>query len=171
MDIQQVQRQLDGLLGLDDPCLGCKCLTGNKKPYGLVLQLALDIGRQYELLEQLGYGLLDIPRGCIGETALGRFRLNLAQLEKQHLLLPVVDGNLSITKHFAHTEQMAPELGMTFRLPASCLPTVALYSLKTLCVWQLGIEHNMARIYGTKLFYLLERCGRIQARRRVFLYI
>ena len=171
MDIQEIQKQLDSLLGLEDPCLACKCLTGNEKTYGIVLQLALDVGRQYELLEQLGYGLLDIPRGCIKASALGRFRLDLTQLQKKNLLLPVVDGNLSITRQFAHTEQMAPELGMTFRLPASCLPTVALYSLKTLCVWQLGIEHNMAPIYGTKLFYLLERCGRIQAQRRVFLYI
>ena len=171
MDIEQAQTRLDDVLGTEEPCLSCKCLTGSTKPYGTVLRLALDIGIQYELLAELGYGLLDIPRACIGNTSSGRFRLNLERLQKQNLLVPLVDGNLSITRQFTHTEQMAPELGMTFRLPASCLPTVALYSLKTLCVWQLGIEHNMAPIYGSKLFYLLERCGRIQARNRVFLYV
>ena len=171
MDIQALQKQLDDLLGADDPCPNCKCLTGNNKPYSEVLGLALDVGLQYELLEHLGYGILDVPRACIGETAAGRFRLNLAQLDKLNLLVPLVDGNLSITRHFAYTEQMAPELRMVLRLPATCLPTVALHSLKTLCVWQLGMEHDMALIYGTKLFYLLERCGRIRARDRVFLYI
>ena len=171
MDVRQAQRELDDLLGADDPCLSCKCLTGNKKSYAEVLTLALDIGLQYELLERLGLGLLDIPRTCIGTTARGRYRLDLSQLEKQKLLVPVVDGNLFITRRFTLTDQMAPELRMAFRLPATCLPTVALHSLKTLCVWQLGMEHDMALIYGTKLFYLLERCGRIRAQERLFLYI
>ena len=171
MDIQRIQAQLDDLLGAEDPCPNCKCLTGSKKSYGEVLRLALDVGVQYELLEYLGYGLLDIPRASIGKTAGGRFRIDLSQLEKLNLLVPLVEGTLSITRHFTFTEQMAPELRMAFRLPATCLPTVALHSLKTLCVWQLGMEHDMALIYGTKLFYLLERCGRIRAQDRMFLYI
>ena len=171
MDTRQLQQQLDDLLGTDSSCPGCKPLSKARKTYGIALRLALDLGVQYELLLQLGYGLLDIPPECISETPDQRFRLDLTQLHSRNLLVPVVDGNLSITQSFTHTEQMAPELGMTFRLPASCLPTVALYSLKTLCVQQLDIDHDLAIIYGTKLFYLLERCGRMQAKDRVFLYV
>ena len=171
MDITAVQSELDDLLGIGDACSNCKQLSDSKKTYGQALKIALDIGVQYQILLQLGYGLLDIPRECVGETTQGNFRLDLAQLQARNVLMPLVDGYLSITRHFTHTDQMAPELGLTFRLPATCLPTVALYSLKTLCVWQLGMEHDMGAIYGTKLFYLLERCGRIKAQDRVFLYV
>ena len=146
-------------------------LSSKRKPYSEVETLALDLGLQWEILKERGHTMLDIPPAAVRAYSNGHYGLDVKVLEDEDLLVPVESGKAIIDCPLEHGDRMAPELMFVIRLPAVCNPTAALYSLKCLCVDQMGIAHNLEAIAGTKLFYLLERCSRPDPNDRCFLFI
>lgn len=146
-------------------------LSSKKKTYSEAETLALDLGLQWEILKEKGHTMLDIPPAAVRAYNNGHYGLDVKVLEDEDLLVPIENGKAIIDCPLEYGDRMAPELMFVIRLPAVCNPTAALYSLKCLCVEQMGIAHNLEAIAGTKLFYLLERCSRPDANDRCFLFI
>ena len=146
-------------------------LSSKKMTYAEGETLALDLGLQWEILKEKGYTVLDMPPEAVRVYRSGHYGLDVKTLEEEDLLVPIENGSAIIDCPLEHGDRMAPELMFVIRLPAVCNPTAALYSLKCLCVEQMGIEHNLEAIMGTKLYYLLERCSRPDAKDRCFLFI
>jgi hypothetical protein len=98
-------------------------------------------------------------------------------------VLPYNDSNNNITLTYPlkiditlPINFLAPEIKNIVSLPFSTNMTCVYYSLALLAKYCLGLDKNMdtyskESIYGSKLYFLLERCLQIDIDKRFFLYI
>ena len=141
------------------------------------LRLALCLGAQLAELsgneEQLGekYGVLFFNLNDILVINEECFLLtNLAKI------LPIEEEDmLVLRKPLALNGFLAPELVGAKSLPLRVQQSCAFYSLALLCLKALALDkkenESMDALYGSKLYYFLQRCLETNPKKRRFLYV
>lgn len=130
-------------------------------------RMILDIGSQIETLRLNGWGLLYISAKDITITTDGSYLLT----PEMDLFSCDEDGMILIDRPFTYDKTyMAPELKSITTLPSKVSYTSVYFSLKPLVLEVLGVD-TLARIYPTKLFFLIERCSADDPKERRFLFI
>lgn len=142
-------------------------LHHHKLEYHECTRMILDIGSQVETLRLNGWGLLYISAKDITITTDGSYLLT----PEMDLFSCDEDGMILIDRPFTHDKTyMSPELKAVTTLPSKVLYTSVYFSLKPLVLEVLGVD-TLARIYPTKLFFLIERCSADNPKERRFLFI
>lgn len=133
--------------------------------YFHALQLALNLGTQIVALAKHGKGLVSLNSDDITVCGGGFVISNLSGMV-------ALEGDvLHVVRPIDKTRNAAPELSLVNELPSQLHVSATYYSIATICIESMGIGEDMREIYGSKLYYLLERCMRRDPHRREFLYI
>ena len=148
--------------------------TLKKEPlsYFQALILALNLGTQITALATHGKGLLYITPKDI-TICQGTFIIS--NLERLILINNEID-EITLSDHVSdhgsdHESDLAPELRDLKTFPTNVSSSVIYYSIARLCLKSLNIDQEMKEIWGSKLYYLLERCLYKDPKKRIFLYI
>ena len=146
----------------------CKYLN-----YNDTLQLALDLGTQIIALAKQGKGLVTIdPKNIIVCQNQDSSHCNFIISDlSQTFSLNINTDCLEIITTLPLSEYMAPEVHNIDVLPKYIHISAIYYSIALLCLKCLGISKQMREIYGSKLYFFLQRCLRTDPHTREFLYI
>ena len=133
--------------------------------YDKCLRLALNIGTQINILKYLNLGIPVITIDDILISNDGTYILNT----KKHIDSLDSNSNILLTVNFQKNDNTPPELKKITKIPNTIYYTSAYYSLAKLCLSLLN--KDLKSLYPTKLYFLLERCLKIEPKNRVFLYV
>tara|TARA_B100001287_G_C22488105_1_gene437662 strand:+ start:76 stop:651 length:576 start_codon:yes stop_codon:yes gene_type:complete len=134
--------------------------------YNKCLRFALNIGTQINILKYLNYGIPVITINNILVSNDGTYILDT----NKYIDRLDSNNNILLTTPFLKNKDNPPELKNINKIPNNTIYyTAAYYSLAKLCL--LLLNTDLKSLYPTKLYFLLERCLRIDPRNRVFLYV